>query len=211
MTEVNLQEANNNSEQKGMSTEIRDSQVRTASRETRGAEGAQFGAPANSSTAVVSANPLEVAVQIPSTEKPAMNGSLAADKGGGDGGGAGKNNDQEPGWLKKLYISSQNRFVQCALGVLAPVLPWLPIVLRVLQLLCSLIAFSVMASSDHPVSCIDAAGVFCWTGRTYANFTAFHYLVVVAVIVFVWSALILIIDMVGRWQAVDPCPESTRF
>jgi len=112
--------------------------------------------------------------------------------------------EQEPGWMRNLYLSSQNRLVQCLLGVLAPVLPWLPIILRGAQVFFSLVTFSVMASGKHPASCVGLPSplspTFCWTSRNYADFTAFHFLVVVAAIVFVWSALILSIDLIGAFR-----------
>lgn len=101
------------------------------------------------------------------------------------------------GWITGLYMRARNSCAQSTLNFCAPFLPWIPLALRAKQVLFSLISFSIMASSDHPVACIEPSLTFCWTGRDYKDFTAFEFLVVVTVITFLWSAMFLMLDVIG--------------
>lgn len=98
-----------------------------------------------------------------------------------------------------------------------PLVPWLPILLRGIQAVFSLVSVACIASMNHPAAMCEAMiadtdslpastvsalsalvdNAICLPGRNYKNFQSLEFLVVVTAATFVWSILFLLGDLMS--------------
>ena len=122
----------------------------------------------------------------------------------------------EPGWLRCLYLGEAgNRFV--IPSRLKPAVAWIPVALRLAQLVLALVAFAAAASMRHPAALCrgDAAAAagadaadpnalaalvnraVCFPSRRFEDFVALEFLVVATAAAFAWGALFFFGDLLG--------------
>ena len=116
----------------------------------------------------------------------------------------------EPGWMRFVPFLPRRHLV-----------PWIPCVLRLIQICTTLVSFAVVASMNHPNTlchnmlhrAAEAAtndpssataslavlvdNALCLPGRNYKDFVALEFFVVITATTFAWSCLIFALDMVG--------------
>ena len=118
----------------------------------------------------------------------------------------------EAGWMRS-EIGTRRLFAKRN-----PCVPWIPVILRGVQGLFSLVSFAVVASMNHPdAMCVsmtqraetaDAGSseaslarlvddALCLPGRNYKDFVSLEFLVVVTAAAFAWACLFFALDMVG--------------
>ena len=122
----------------------------------------------------------------------------------------------EPGWMRRMHLGESGaRFSLPARW--RPLVPWLPILLRGIQAVFSLVSVACIASMNHPAAMCEAMiadtdslpastvsalsalvdNAICLPGRNYKNFQSLEFLVVVTAATFVWSILFLLGDLMS--------------
>lgn len=158
------------------------------------------------------------------------NGANKNGNGGGEaaaGTQARNNNAPEPGWMRSLYLGESGSRFSLPTVAKRHLVPWIPVALRVIQIVFTVVAFAVVASMSHPdamcrqmspaVATDDpnapAGGplgvlvenALCLPGRDFTDFVALEFFVVVTAAAFAWACLFFILDMVRGRRGTCVC------